>query len=181
MELLLLCWEFFKTGLFAIGGGMATIPFLTQMAQKYPHWMSLEMLADMIAVSESTPGPVGINMATYVGYTVAGVPGALAATLSLVLPAFVILCAIAGALEKFRQNRWVDAGFRGLRPAVAGLIAAAAWQVLQIALWPGGRLEWLPALLFAGFLACTQIKKLNKLHPIVYIGLAAVLGIVLKL
>ena len=96
--LLLLCWEFFKTGLFAVGGGLATLPFLTQIQARYG-WFSADMLANMIAISESTPGPIGINMATYVGYTtcaaLGGVPlgilGALLATFFLVLPSVIVI------------------------------------------------------------------------------------------
>ena len=91
MIYLLLFWEFFKTGLFAVGGGLATLPFLTQMSVSHPDWFTTQMLADMIAVSESTPGPIGVNMATYVGYTVAGIPGAIVATCSLVLPSLIII------------------------------------------------------------------------------------------
>lgn len=181
MELLLLCWEFFKIGLFAVGGGMATIPFLTSLAQKYPGWMSLEELANMIAVSESTPGPIGINMATYVGYQVSGVPGAVLASLALVLPAFIIVCILARLLEKWRQSRFVNAAFAGLRPAVAGLIAAAGWVVLKIALLSGGGTVIAGAVMLAALFICTQIKPLAKLHPIAYIAAGAAAGIILKL
>lgn len=177
MELLLLCWEFFKTGLFAVGGGMATIPFLTQMSLKYPHWFSLETLADMIAVGESTPGPIGVNMATYVGYTVAGVGGGILATLSLVLPSFIVMLLVFRMLERFRNNRFVDAGFRALRPAVAGLIAAAGYAVLKIALFVEGALDLRAAILFAVLFTLTQVKRLKNVHPLCYIAVAAVAGI----
>lgn len=181
MELLTLCWEFLQIGLFAVGGGMATIPFLMQLAQKYPHWFTLEMLMDMIAVSESTPGPIGVNMATYVGFTVEGIPGAVLATFSLTLMPFLILLLIARALQAYRSNLYVDAVFSGLRPAVTGLIAAAGYLVLQIALFHDGLLDWRALILFVALFACTRIKKLEKLHPIAYIAFAAAAGCVFAL
>lgn len=180
MELLKLCWEFFKTGLFAVGGGMATIPFLARMAETNPHWFTLADLADMIAVSESTPGPIGVNLATYAGFRLAGVGGAVATTLSLVLPSYIVLLLIAGALERYRSHPLVDSSFRALRPVVTGLIAAAGYTVLQMALLRDTQL-FLPAvLLFVVLLTATQWKKLEKLHPIAYIGVAAAVGILFQ-
>jgi len=182
MDLLLLCFEFFKTGLFAVGGGMATIPFLTDMAAAHPHWFTVQMLADMIAVSESTPGPIGVNMATYVGFTVAGVPGAVLATLSLVLPSLIIILLIAKTLDKYNNSPLVQHSFSGLRPAVTGLIAAAGYTVLRLALFNGsGGLDWRLCLLFVLVLAGTQWKKLKNLHPIVYIAIAAAAGVIFQL
>ncbi len=183
MELLSLCWEFFKTGLFAVGGGMATIPFLTQMSQTHPNWFTMEMLANMIAVGESTPGPIGVNMATYAGYTVAGVLGGILATLSLVLPSLLVILLIAGMLERYQKNRLVMGAFSGLRPAVTGLIAAAGYTVLQSALLFDGGVGkgWLSVILLAAFVFCLQTKKGSKLHPILYIGIAAVCGIAFSL
>lgn len=180
MELLLLCWEFFKTGLFAIGGGMATIPFLTKMSQSHPQWFSLEMLANMIAVSESTPGPIGVNMATYVGFVVGGVPGAALATFSLVLPAFIVVILVARALSKYRSSPLVEMGFAGLRPAVTGLIAAAGYSVFSIAILPGGALDIRAAVLFLLVFAATQWKKTSKVHPIALITLSAVIGVLFE-
>jgi len=179
MEILRLCLEFFKTGLFAIGGGLATIPYLAEISNKYPHWFSLEVLADMIAVSESTPGPLGINMATYVGYTVSGFPGAFAATFSLVLPSFIIILLVIRVLKRFRDNRLVNAAFAGLRPATTGLIAAAGYIVLRFAVFIGDSLEISLLTLFIAILVCTQIFK--KVHPIAYIGVSALAGVVFSL
>ncbi|MDL2217528.1 chromate transporter [Christensenellaceae bacterium OttesenSCG-928-M15] len=178
MDMLLLCWEFFKTGLFAVGGGMATIPFLTDMSKAHPAWFSLEMLADMIAVSESTPGPIGVNMATYVGFTMFGVPGSILATFSLVLPSFIVIILIARALDKFRSNPLVDAGFRGLRPAVTGLIAAAGYSVLALAIFENGTLHVGAAILYAVLMIAMHIKPVKRLHPVVFIALSAVVGII---
>ena len=134
MLLLRLFWEFFKTGLFAVGGGMATLPFLYNISDS-TGWFTHAQLADMIAVSESTPGPIGVNMATYVGFTTAGIPGAVIATVGLVTPSVIIILLIARVLAAFRQNKYVDAAFYGLRPCSVGLIAAAGLMVVKIALF----------------------------------------------
>ena len=156
-ELLTMCIEFFKTGLFAVGGGLATLPFLTQMQEKYG-WFTAEELANMIAVGESTPGPIGVNMATYVGFSSFGVLGGLLATLSLVLPSLIVIMLIAKAMDKYQKNPLVQNMFAFMRPAVAGLIAAAGFAVLLFAL---------------------HYKPLKKLHPIVFIAIGAVVGVVL--
>lgn len=134
MIYLTLFYEFFKIGLFAVGGGLATIPFLMDIADKYP-WLTREMLADMIAVSESTPGPIGVNMATYAGFEAAGVAGALTATFSLVLPSFLVILLVARFLQKYNSSPLVQSTFSCIRPAVAGLIGAAGWSVIRVALF----------------------------------------------
>ena len=128
MTFLLLFLEFFKTGLFAIGGGLATLPFLKQIALRYP-WFTPSDLMDMIAVSESTPGPLGVNSATYAGFHAAGIPGAITATCSLILPSVIIIILVSRALDKFRDSPLVQNGFYGLRPASAGLIFGAMLEV----------------------------------------------------
>ena len=124
MIFLQLFWEFFKTGLFAVGGGLATIPFLKDITLKYP-WFTPQDLLDMIAVSESTPGPMGVNSATYAGFQAAGIPGALVATCSLVLPSVIVIILVSRALNRFKDSKLVQDGFYGLRPASAGLIFGA--------------------------------------------------------
>ena len=187
MILLRLFFEFFKTGLFAVGGGMATLPFMYDIADR-TGWFTHEMLADMIAVSESTPGPIGVNMATYVGYATAGIPGSVIATLGLITPSVMIILLIARALKAFRDNPTVDAGFYGLRPCSVGLIAAAGVLVVRLALLDTARyaatgvltdLFNCNALLLAAVLfVCTRyVKKLKGLHPIVFILGSAVVGI----
>ena len=185
MKILILCFEFFKTGLFAVGGGLATLPFLTQMQEKY-QWFTAMDLANMIAVSESTPGPIGVNMATYVGYMTHGIGGALSATLSLVFPSLVIIMFIAKAMDKYQKNPLVQNMFAFMRPAVTGLIAAAGFSVLKIALFQQAEtflasINWLAIALFAVLLTCTQLKKLKKLHPIVFIAIGAVVGVLLRM
>ena len=187
MILIRLFWEFFKTGLFAVGGGMATLPFLYDMSAR-TGWFTEAKLADMIAVSESTPGPIGINMATYVGFEIAGVPGAVIATLGLVCPSIIIILMIARVLKQFRDSKTVDAVFYGLRPCSIALIAAAGLLVARItflnmdALAGGFDLSnlfrWKEVLLAAVLLVMTRaVKPLKKLHPIVFIALSALVGI----
>lgn len=186
MLYLQLFWEFFKTGLFSIGGGMATLPFLYDMADK-TGWFTRAQLADMIAVSESTPGPMGVNMATYVGFEIFGLPGAVVATLGLIFPSIVVIIIIAGFLQKFRQSKAVDAVFYGLRPASTGLIASAGLSVaVSVFLLVGGTAEhtfalhWPSIALAVAIFLCMQTKKLKKLHPIVFIAAAAVIGAIFQ-
>ena len=189
MLLLTLFFEFFKTGLFAVGGGMATLPFLYDMSARHPDWFTTAQLADMIAVSESTPGPIGVNMATYVGFHTAGIPGGLIATIGLVTPSVIIVLLIARVLKQFRENRYVDAAFYGLRPCSVGLIAAAGLLVVKIALLDfdafaasGAILDLLNVkalILAAVLLVLTRaVKATKKLHPIVFILGSALAGVV---
>ena len=131
MIYLQLFFEFFKAGLFAIGGGMATLPFLYDISDK-TGWFTYGQLADMVAISESTPGPIGVNMATYVGFTTAGIPGSVIATLGLITPSIIIILIIAGFLKAFKDNKYVQHAFYGLRPASTGLIAAAGFSVFAL-------------------------------------------------
>lgn len=183
-----LFWEFFKTGLFAVGGGLATLPFMYDISDK-TGWFTHSMLADMVAVSESTPGPIGVNMATYVGFVTGGVPGAVIATVGLVTPSVIVILLIARVLKVFRENQYVDAGFYGLRPCSIGLIAAAGVLVVKLALFntelyaSTGAITDLfnvkALILAAVLLAATRcIKKLKGLHPIVFILASAAIGIV---
>ena len=182
-----LFFEFFKTGLFAVGGGMATLPFLYDMANK-TGWFSTAQLADMIAVSESTPGPIGVNMATYVGFTTGGVAGSVIATLGLISPSVIIILLIARVLHQFRQNPYVDAAFYGLRPCSVALIAAAGLLVVKIALFDFDLFQesgvftdlFRPkALLLAALLLILTrwVKPTKKMHPIVFILCSAAVGI----
>ena len=186
MIFLTLFLEFFKIGLFSVGGGLATIPFLMELAGKYD-WLTHEMLTDMIAVSEATPGPIGINLATYSGFAAAGVPGALVASFSIVLPSFITISIIAKVLQKFRQNPLVDSVFLGIRPVVTGLIAAAGMSVLKVSIFSADMRSGLGAtitsvdipmlVLFILILVVSNIKQLKKLHPIVFISIGAAAGI----
>ncbi len=185
MNLLLMCLEFFKTGLFSIGGGLATLPFLYDMADQYP-WFTRAQVSDMIAVSEATPGPLGVNMATYAGYTAAGVPGAILATVSLVLPSIIVILIVARFLQKFQDSVIVQRVLAGLRPASVGLIAAAGYGILKLALdldFSGQMSMWINwRALGLGIVLAVAYYFLNKkLHPIVFIVAGAIAGLVLKL
>ena len=180
-QLLTLWFEFMHIGIFAVGGGLAAIPFLVRMSENHPEWFNLSMLADMIAVSEATPGPIGINMATYIGYTVEGIPGAVLASVAVVLPAFILLIFISPALTKYRNSRLVDAVFKGLRPAVTGLIFAAGVVLLEIVFITDTGFDVLSFILFVVVFICTQLPKSKKLHPVAYIGIAALIGVVIGL
>lgn len=198
MIFLKLYWEFFKTGLFAVGGGMATLPFLQDIGQS-TGWYTYGDLMNMLAVSESTPGPIGINMATYVGFEVAGVPGALVATIGEVTPSIIVILIVAAVLQSFRNNKYVDNAFYGLRPASTGLIGAACVAVvlevltgIQIAANGGvvknsimidaGGLFNVPGLLLAAVLLVLTnwAPKVKDLHPIVFIALSAVVGVAFR-
>ena len=187
MIFLRLFWEFFKTGLFAVGGGMATLPFLYDISDR-TGWYTHQQLADMVAVSESTPGPIGINMATYVGYLTAGIPGAIVSTLGLITPSVIIILIIYAFLKSFRDNQYVKAAFYGLRPASAALIAAAGLVLVRVTFLvkdaPGGQvfgLHWKALILAAVLLVLTHfVKPTKKLHPIVWVALSAVVGVILK-
>ena len=196
-----LYWEFFKTGLFAIGGGMATLPFLKDIGAT-TGWFSQTDLMNMLAVSESTPGPVGINMATYVGYMVGGVPGAIVATIGEVTPSIIVILIVAAMLAKFRDSQYVANAFYGLRPASTGLIGAAcagvilAGMLLMLQVITGitsasqedsilmkfswdGAISWRGIILALVLLVFTRyIKKTKDLHPIIFIGVSAVIGVV---
>ena len=198
MTYLRLYWEFFKTGLFAVGGGMATLPFLKDIVQS-TGWYTYTDLMNMLAVSESTPGPIGINMATYVGFTVGGIPGAVIATLGEVTPSIIVILIVAMMLKKFRDNRYVNMAFYGLRPASTGLIGAACVTVvLEVmtgikvlaadgALMNTFRLagesliKWPGVLLGALLIVLTNfIRPVKNWHPIVFIAFSAVVGIVFR-
>lgn len=178
-----LFWEFFKTGLFSVGGGLATLPFLYDMSEK-TGWFTRADISNMIAVSESTPGPLGINMATYVGYKTVGIFGGIVSTVGLVAPAIICIILISKVLDKFKESPIVERVFYGLRPASTGLIAAAGIGVAQIAFLHtdaasfASLINWpLVALAVVIYVLYKKFKK----HPIFYIAAAAVVGIIFHL
>ena len=185
--LLNLMLEFSKTGLFSIGGGLATLPFLYEMAANHPDWFTAADVADMIAISESTPGAIGINMSTYAGFKTAGVPGGILATVALAIPSVIIILIIAKFLEKFRTNKLVEGALYGLRPASIAMITAAGINVAKVALVNipafetsgslGDLFVWKAIAL--GVVLFIASKKL-KWHPVIFIAISAVVGIVLK-
>jgi chromate transporter len=181
--LLLLFAEFFKIGLFAVGGGLATLPFLYRLADTYD-WLTYETIADMIAIAESAPGALGVNMATYAGFQCAGIPGGVIATLGLVTPSIIVIIIVARMLRSFKESSLVKSVFSGLRPAATGLISAAGFSVISLSLYNGAaavwieRLRWRECILFA---AIFLLIRLLKKHPVVYIAAAGVVGVVLGL
>lgn len=185
-----LFWEFFKTGLFAVGGGMATLPFLYDISNK-TGWFTHAQLADMVAVSESTPGPIGVNMASYVGFVTGGVGGAVVATLGLIAPSILIVLIIAAFLKAFRDSKYVDGAFYGLRPASTALIASALVTVAKVAFFSSQNfgdlaavlhgVEWKAVVLAAVLLLLTRyVPRVKSWHPIVFIGLSAAVGVIFR-
>lgn len=183
-----LLWEFFKAGLFAVGGGLATLPFMYDISEK-TGWFSFMDISNMIAVSESTPGPMGVNMATYVGYMTGGILGGVITTLGLICPSIIIIIIISQFLKKFKESKLVQKIFYGLRPASTALITVAGLGVAKLALLKFDVFEqtrnitdlfnWASTGIFIVLLV--SIFKLKKIHPIVFICISAFLGIILKL
>ena len=187
-EFLILFLEFFKIGLFAIGGGLATLPFLMELSELHPLWLTMDDISNMIAVSESTPGPMGINMATFVGNNVGnmvtgsswgGILGGILATLGEVMPSLIIIMLIAGVLTRFRESKWVKWSFYGLRATVIALIASAACSVYSVTIFREGSLHIPELAVFALLLAA--MMKWKKVHPALWILLAAVIGMLFPL
>lgn len=178
MILLRLFYEFFKVGLFSIGGGLATLPFLYDISDK-TGWFTHTDITNLIAISESTPGPIGVNAATYVGFLTHGFVGAMTSTLGLIAPSIVVIILVSRVLERFRDSRLVDDLFYGLRPASTGLIASAGFLVVKSTFFAPAAaslsIRW-PQVVLAVVLYAA-IKKFNK-HPIVYIAAAAVIGVI---
>ena len=183
--------EFFKAGLFAVGGGMATIPFLYDISDK-TGWFTHAQLTDMIAISESTPGPIGVNMATYVGFTSAGISGSIIATLGLITPSIIVILIIAGFLKAFKDNKYVQSAFYGLRPASTGLIAAAGLSVVVLVLFnqakyaeTGSVMDLISIpniiLMLVLYYFTAKCKKTKGLHAAAFIAASALIGIILRL
>ncbi len=189
-HLLLLFAEFFKTGLFAVGGGLATVPFIRDMGATYG-WITEAEIANIIAIAESTPGPIGVNAATYVGYLVCGIPGAILATLGLVTPSVIIIILVAKAIKKYYDSHMVQSLFRALRPAAIGLITAAGFSLLLTSLGVKANFtrfvfsaNWYSLLklgIYGVFTFFAFWKKTAKIHPLFYILTGGALGAILSL
>jgi chromate transporter len=178
--LLTLFWEFFKIGLFSIGGGYATLPFLYKLAETYP-WLTAEEIPDIMAASQFSPGAIGVNMSIHTGFRCAGAVGGITAALGLITPSIIIIIIVARMLTRFKENQTVKAVFSGLRPAAAGLLAVVTFTLIRASLWaPGapGFIRLREAVLFAIiFIAIRRFRK----HPIIYIAAAGFAGVILKL
>lgn len=183
MNYLFLFAEFCKIGLFSVGGGLATLPFLFELAKK-SGWLSPEKIGDFLAIAQTSPGAIGVNMGAQAGFLFAGVPGAYTAALALAAPSIVIIIFVARIFKSFRENRILASVFSGLRPAAAGLLAAAGFNALKLSLYnPPARvfyelLKWREVLIFGAlFLLVYKFKK----HPILYIAAGGAAGILLGL
>ncbi|MBR0256921.1 MAG: chromate transporter [Synergistaceae bacterium] len=176
-----LFWEFFQTGLFAVGGGMATLPFLYSISDR-TGWFTHEQLADMIAVSESTPGAIGVNMATYSGYITAGLPGAIISTIGLISPSIIVILLVAAFLSAFHENKYVVGAFYGLRPASSAMITAAGLILARVVFFAGdfgNPLNVKAVILAVILLAFTNVITFTrKLHPVIWIAFSAIVGII---
>jgi len=175
MLLINLFFEFLKIGLFAIGGGLATIPFLYDLSEK-TGWFSKEMLSNMIAVSEMTPGPLGVNMSTYTGYQTAGILGAIVSTLGLIIPSLIIIIIIAKFLDKFSKNKFVKNVFYGLKPASIALISFACIDIIASSILDFSSPEIINIKAFALFIILFVLIRKFKLHLIIYIAISAIIG-----
>jgi chromate transporter len=170
MIILQLFWEFFKIGLFTFGGGYAMIPLIEkEIVNKY-HWLTIEQFTDLVAISEMTPGPFAVNSATFAGYKIAKFWGAVGSTLGVVLPSFLIIWFIASVFFSFQDNHIVQAAFKGLRPAVLGLIIIAALTVSKIAI-----LDYKSIIILIFVVAGVWILKI---HPILALIISAIIGII---
>ena len=187
MIYLQLFWEFFKTGLFTVGGGLASLPFLYDISDK-TGWFSHAQLADMIAISESTPGPIGINMATYVGFTSAGFFGAILASIGFIIPPLIIASIVSRFLKKFNENKFVKGAFYGLRAVSVALVCAALVSVIKISLINVPlfaetknffNLVSIPGIVLA--VVCWFVLKKKNPHPVVILGMSAAAGILMWL
>lgn len=168
-----LLWVYLKIGLFGFGGGYAMLSLIQEEVVHKHHWLTMQEFTDIVAISQMTPGPIGINSATYIGYTVTGsVWGSILATVAVSLPSFVLVLLISLSFAKFRQNKYVDAVFTGIRPAAVGLIAAAALLLIN----GENFIDYKSYFLF-GVVLLFVLKK--WLHPILLIILAGISGLIL--
>ncbi len=189
MIILKLFYEFFLIGLFTFGGGMATIPYLKDLAER-TNWFKVSFITDMIAISESTPGPIGINMATFVGYKVAGVLGGLVASVSEIIPSIILVALVSKFFNKFNNNENINNGFYGIRPAVTALIASAGLEVLYISTVKSNiflidninsLIEYVDFFEIIMFFVILYLILKYKKHPVFYIVLSGLVGIIFKL
>lgn len=162
--------QFFHVGVFSFGGGYATLPFLYDIAEKY-HWYSAKQLTDMLAISSITPGPVGVNVATFAGFATSGILGSLIATTAIILPSYIIVTIVYKVFDKFRTNRNVKGAIRGLKPAGCALLSAVGIKLLFTS-----NLHLLGTLILVAFVVASLKQKHD---PLFYLGISAVLGLVI--
>ena len=190
MNLLLLYLEFFKIGVFAVGGGLAVIPFLFHMANnnftfmRQTDWLTKEQVGNFIAIAQCAPGAIGVNISAQTGFHYGGIAGGFIAVLGLVSPAFVVIAVITKALRALKENKTALSVFTGLRPAAAGLLSAAGWGVWKLALSNPDSAAWYALIRWRESLICAALFLLFvklKGHPVIYIALGAAAGVILKL
>ena len=189
--LLQLFWTFFLIGLFGFGGGYAMLSMIQGEVVGHYHWMTMGQFTDIVAISQSTPGPIGINSATYVGYTAVvnagyapywGILGSFVATFAVVLPSFILMFLISKFLMKYRNHSSVEHVFSGLRPAVVGLLLAAALLLMTSENFSSmSENPWRYCLSIFLFLFAFIAQKVYRLGPILIIMLCGVAGIILGL
>jgi len=188
--------EYFKIGIFAVGGGLATLPFLFLMAQdrfsfiRQTGWLSTEQIGNFLAIAQCSPGAIGVNIAAQTGFQYGGgadgVAGGILAALGLVSPAVIVIAIVTRALQSFKESKAAASVFSGLRPAAAGLLCAAGWGVWRLALYNGsGGVAggaWRECIRWREGLVCVVIYLLIvkfRSHPVIYIALGAAAGILL--
>lgn len=160
--------EFFHIGLFSFGGGYATLPFLYHIAD-VQKWYTAKQLSDMIAVSSITPGPVGVNVATFAGFTTSGILGALVATTSVILPSLIIVIIISKLLEQFKHNKYVQSVIYTLKPAGCGLLAAVGVDMFV------NNINLFGMILLAGLFIASLTEKRD---PLFYLAVSSIVGLV---
>ncbi len=170
MIYLQLFWQFFQIGIFSFGGGYATLPFLYVIADKF-HWFTTSELTNMLAISSITPGPVGVNVATFAGFNSAGIIGSMLATTAVVLPSFIIVTIVSKTLEKFKTNRFVKSAVKSLKPAGCALLSSVGIKLIFTS-----NLYLFGTLLLILLIILSFIKKLD---PLFYLGISAVAGLIL--
>lgn len=162
--------EFFKIGLFSFGGGYSTLPFLYHISARY-HWFSESQLSNMLAVSSITPGPVGVNVATFAGFTSAGILGALIATLALILPSYILVVTVSKLLSKFKENKYVQTIIYVIKPTGCALLSYVAWELF--------RSNVSTVVLFLIFSILLFFGLNSKRDALACLGLSAILGLIL--
>ncbi|MEG0829253.1 MAG: chromate transporter [Anaerovoracaceae bacterium] len=170
-----LFWEFFKIGLFTIGGGMAMLPLIQKIAVEDKKWMSEEEMVDCLAISQALPGVIAINSATYIGKRKCGISGSIAATFGVVLPSFTIIILVVTLLGTIGDNSHIDGAFMGIKAAVCGLVMVSAYRMGKNILT--GPFQWIVAIL--AFVAIA-IFRITALWAILFGGLAGIIFLVIK-
>ena len=190
MSLLFIYLEFFKIGIFAVGGGLATLPFLFQMAGdrftfiQQSGWLNREMVGNFLAIAQCSPGAIGVNIAAQTGFQYGGVAGGFLAAFGLISPAIVVVAIVSRVLQSFRESKITIAVFAGLRPAAMGILCAAGLGAWKLALYNSGGEVWYELIRWRECIILAAIFVLIfkfKAHPVIYVALGAIAGIALGL